>query len=107
MTASRHLLSGLLCGLLLTSCGAIYNHVTAPLDTNMSGHELDVSSDTGRQFRHGTKHVVINSLRVDWGEQGIGQTAKRHGFKQVRYADVEVLSILGIWSQTWLHLYGE
>ena len=37
---------------------------------------------------------------------GIGELGRRGGFDEVFYADLEVRSILGIWTQTWVHVYG-
>ncbi len=46
-------------------------------------------------------------MRVDWGSDGIGDIAKRHGFARVDYADVETLTVLGVWTQQWARVYGE
>jgi hypothetical protein len=84
---------------LLTGC--IYTHVTVPLDANFDRtpvvqREADGSVNTFQYY-----------IRVDWGDAGIGKIGKEHGFKKVHYADLEILRILGIWTQRSVHIYGE
>lgn len=37
---------------------------------------------------------------------GIGCVAKANGLTELYYADLEKLSILGVWTQEWAHVYG-
>jgi hypothetical protein len=46
-------------------------------------------------------------LQVDWGSTAIGDGMRAAGLTRVHYADLETLSILGLWTQRWIHLYGE
>lgn len=86
-----------------TGClaGALYSHVTVPLDVN-----LDRTPVQRDQARSAVKTFQYN-LRVDWGSDGIGDIAKRHGFKRIYYADVETRTVLGIWQERWVLVYGE
>jgi hypothetical protein len=81
--------------------GAIYTHTTVPLDTNFDRtpvfqKEADDSVNTLQYY-----------IRVDWGNAAIGKIAKDHGFQRVYYADLETLSVLGFWTQQFVHIYGE
>ena len=38
--------------------------------------------------------------------KGIGSIAKENGFKEVYYADLRTLSILGVWTQRFVTIYG-
>jgi hypothetical protein len=88
----------------LTGCvsGLIYTHVTVPLDVNLD--RTPVHDDYAREESWNT---IQYYARIDWGSDGIGETAKEHGFTRVDYADLETLSVLGIWTQRWARVYGE
>jgi hypothetical protein len=81
--------------------GAIYSHVTVPLDVNLD--QTPVHQDYGRDSWNTFQYYV----RVDWGSAGIGDIAREYGFTRVHYADVETLSVLGLWTQRWARVYGE
>ena len=99
---------------LLTSCAClamiglsgcttarVYHHVTLPLDVNFRDTpvtDLNAGGNT-KQFRY---YVDFN-----WDSNGIGDIAKKAGFKKVYYADRTVLSVLGIWKQVFVTVYGE
>ena len=44
---------------------------------------------------------------AEWNSNAIGDIAERQGLQTVYYADMEIFSILGIWKDTKLHIYGE
>ncbi len=84
--------------------GVLYTHRVDPLthhytpiqvsqaDENSSGHETEL------QFRYVT---------VLWGENAIGEVARKAGFQTIHYADIERRSILfGIWSRNTVRIYG-
>lgn len=90
-------------GLGSTACrsGAVFTHVVVPLDVNFDRtvvHDDSARDDTKRfQYR----------VRIEWGDQAIGEIARKHGLHTVHYADLEVLSVLGVWTQRWVRIYGE
>jgi hypothetical protein len=86
-----------------TGCvnGLIYTHVTRPLDLNF--HQTEVHQEQSRDSWNTFQYY----LRVDWGSAGLGDIAKKNGFTKIHYADLETLSILGIWTQSYAHVYGE
>jgi hypothetical protein len=83
--------------------GAIYSHVTVPLDVNLD--RTAVHEGEERYFTE-TKNTFDYYIRVDWGSSAIGDIARKHGFSRVDYADLEILTVLGVWSQERVHLYG-
>ncbi len=90
-------------GVLSTSCtsGAVFTHVVVPLDTNFdrTAVQADSARDDTKRFQY--------RVRIEWGDQAIGEIARRHGIHTVHYADVETLSLLGVWTQRWVRIYGE
>lgn len=101
----RLLLALMLCATLpLGSClsGSIYTHTITPLPSDLrstNGGETTATSDT--------KDFNYSYVRIVWGSSGIEEAAKAAGLKEVYFADLETLSILGIWTQRWIHVYGK
>jgi hypothetical protein len=81
--------------------GAIYSHVTVPLDANFDATPVyrGEASDSWKTFQY--------YGRIDWGSTGLAEVAREHGMKRLYYADVETLTILRFWTQRWVHVYGE
>ena len=90
----------LLPALSFTGCGMIYTHITTPLDLNMDRTPIPVVDDDG-DIKHFRYYVDIM-----WGSNAIGDIAKQNGFDEVYFADREFLSVLGIWEQETIHVYG-
>jgi len=83
--------------------GLIYTHVTLPLTTNF--HDTPVGD--GFEASGNVKELRYNAyLRVIWDENSIGSIAKQAGFSEAYYADLETFSILGIWTQYRVRVYG-
>jgi len=80
--------------------GLIYTHTVEPLTTHF--HDTPV---VGTEAAGDTKEIQYY-VRVLWSCNGIGAVAKENGFSKVYYADMETLSVLGIWTQHWVHVYG-
>ena len=81
--------------------GALYSHVTRPLDANFDQTPVHSDSATGDQSS------IQYYVSINWGKSGLGDLAKKHGFTRIHYADLETLSILGIYTQRTAHIYGE
>ena len=90
-------------GLASTACrsGAIFTHVVVPLDANFDRTVVQAGSarDDTKRFQY--------RVRIEWGDQAIGEIASRNGMHTVHYADLETLSVLGVWTQRWVRIYGE
>jgi hypothetical protein len=82
----------------------IYSHVTVPLDTNLNHTPVN---DAPAGYIPDSKNSFQYYIRVDWGSDAIGDIARKHGFSRVDYADLETLTVLWVWSQERVHLYGE
>lgn len=82
--------------------GRLYTHVVEPLDVDYHDSRVEPHHPS----RGDIKRVTYSNLSVLWGTNGIGELGQRAGFTEVLYADLEVFSILGIWTQTWVHVYG-
>lgn len=83
--------------------GAIYSHVTVPLDTNFDA--TPVLTESARESWKTFQYSYY--VRVDWGSTGLAEIAREHGMSRIYYADVETLTILNIWTQRWVRVYGE
>ena len=91
--------------LLLCGCmrGLIYTHATFPLTTHFDRTPVA----DGSHAKGDVKELRYNAyLRVLWDENSIGSIAKQAGFTQIYYADLETFSVLGIWTQYRVHVYG-
>ena len=83
--------------------GFVYTHVTEPLTTHFDRTPVG----DGFVAEGNVKELRYNAyLRVLWDENSIGSIAKEAGFEEIYYADFETFSILGIWTQYSVHVYG-
>lgn len=82
--------------------GLVFHHTVTPLTTNFQRS----AADDGKMGAGDTKHLKLSYIDVIVDSNGIGEVAKKKGLQQVDYADLERLSILGIWTQEWVHVYG-
>jgi hypothetical protein len=101
------LLCALTTALLISGCtfGLLYTHTWTPLTTDM--HETKVAPTTS-----GTgdiKHIVLlyPAFSVAWDDAALGDIAKKRGLQELYYADLEYFSILHIWNDYTVHLYGK
>jgi len=94
-------LAALMLALSMSGCGLIYTHTIKPLDFNLSG------SPCVLQYQEGDiKHFEFDIARVLWDSNAIGDIILLSGMDTVYFADIERLSILGIWNQHTVHVYG-
>jgi len=92
------------CALLLglTGCtGLIYTHIVEPLDVNLN----DTPVFTTRPAKGDVKRIRYY-VEIEWDSRGIGDVAKKAGMTEVYYADLETLTVLGVWTQRFVHVYG-
>jgi len=81
--------------------GWLYSHTTVPLDAN-----YDATPVLGNTSRGDIKKLSYASFDIEWGDSGVGGIVERSQLAEVYYIDIEVLSVLGIWTQRWVHVYG-
>ncbi len=88
---------------LFTGCGQarVYHHVTLPLDVNFNNTPVADSASSGdiKRFQY--------YVDVQWDSNGIGDIARQAGMSKIYYADRTVMSILGVWTQVFVTVYGE
>ncbi len=88
--------------LLPAATGCVYLHVTEPLDVNFARTPAAAQHEGGS-----VKRVSYAWADVQWSTNAIGDIARQNGITRVHYADVETLRILGVWTERWVHVYGE
>lgn len=106
MKTVRLFLSAVGMVLLLLGCttGLIYTHTQQPLTLDMHKTPVVTTSEAGD-----IKHLKIpfTFISVAWDSNAIGDIAKKQGLKEIYFADLETRSILTIWNQYWVHVYGK
>ena len=87
----------------LSGCarGLFFTYTTEPLTTNFNRTLIVDQKVSGS-----VKTLQYNNYRIDWGTMAIGEIAQRAGLDEAYYADVTTMTILGIWTQRWVHVYG-
>lgn len=86
--------------------GAVYTRVKFPLTTDLNRTPAAVDTGGGKIIR--IKEPFSGyGIYAEFNSNAIGEIAKRHGLKTVYYADIERLSILGIWRHDEVIVYGE
>jgi len=88
--------------LLLSGC--LYVHTFQPLTQDM--HRTPVSA----YEKTGTIRLITwplnNAPLVAWGSAAIGEVAKEQGMQEVYFADLEIFSVMRIWNEYTVHVYG-
>ena len=89
--------------LLLSGC--LYVHTFQPLTQDM--HRTPVSA----YEKTGTIRLITwplnNAPLVAWGSAAIGEVAKEQGMQEVYFADLEIFSVMRIWNEYTVHVYGK
>lgn len=87
--------------------GFLYTSMKAPLSTNY--HQTPVASKRVGEAQ--AKYLYIpftyGLVSFSWGDVGLEEAKTMGGIKEVSYADYEVLSILGIYTEFTVYAYGE
>ncbi len=90
-------------GLSFVLSGCIYTHIITPLDVNLNNTPVF----DRRAKKRDTKRVRLPYIDIRWDSNAIGDIMKEHGLTKVYYADLETLSVFGIWTQRFVIVYGE
>ncbi|MEW6743625.1 MAG: hypothetical protein AB1486_12790 [Planctomycetota bacterium] len=90
--------------LFASGCALVYQETVVPLDTNFDS--TPVFTDRTATAEGDVKRIDYY-LSVEWDSNAIGDIARREGFETVYYADIETVSVLGIWNQRIVHIYGK
>jgi hypothetical protein len=81
--------------------GILYQHTMAPLTINHLSTPV-----AGTEGKNDIKHIQLPSVGVMWGDTALNDIAREKGLQELYYADLESLSVLTIWRQDTVHLYG-
>jgi hypothetical protein len=89
--------------LVLAGCtyGILYTHTVTPLTLNQRATPV-----MGAEGENAIKHIQLPYIGIMWGDIALGDVAKAKGLQELYYADLEHLSVLTIWRQSTVHLYG-
>jgi hypothetical protein len=91
--------------LLLSGC--LYVHTVEPLTLNMDRTPVAGVEKSG-SLKLITFPPFCGQYRVAaWDSAAIGDIAKKQGMQEVYFADLETLSILRVWNQYTVHVYGK
>jgi len=86
--------------------GAVYTRIKFPLTANLNQTPAAIDTGNGKIVR--IKEPFSGyGIYAEFNSNAIGEIAKRHGLKTVYYADIERLSILGIWRHDDVIVCGE
>ena len=90
--------------LLVSGCmsGVIYTHTWQPLTVDMDRTRVVSTGGSGD-----IKHIAIYMASVAWDSAAIGDIAKKQGLHELYFADLETFSVLRIWNQYTVHVYGQ
>jgi len=88
--------------------GLIYSDVKAPLTVNY--HGTPVGSAASKSGSKKTKYLWIPipfvPLRFGWDEAEVSTIARENGITEIAYADYQIMSILGIYQEFTVQVYG-
>jgi hypothetical protein len=82
--------------------GILYQHTVEPLTINHLA-----APAAGVEGKSDIKHIQLPYVGVMWGDTALGDIAREKGLQELYYADLEYLSVLTIWRQYTVHLYGK
>lgn len=85
--------------------GAVFRHTTEPLDVNFDATPV-------HRGKRGTSHKTLVipypvRMQFEWGSTAVGDAMRAKDMTRVYYADIETLSFMGLWTQQWIHIYGD
>ncbi len=85
--------------------GAIYTEIKAPLTVNF--HNTPVGAPNKKYSQKYTRYLnIFGYVSVAWDEAAIGEIAREGGITEIAYADYQVKSILGIYGEFQINVYG-
>jgi hypothetical protein len=87
--------------------GCIYVHTLQPLTMNMDRTPVSQAEKQGVARVISFPHYPGKTDLVAWGNVAIGQVAKEQGMQEVYFADLEIFSVLRIWNEYTVHVYGK
>ena len=86
--------------------GYLYTHVRIPYTINLDKTPASAAQAAGKILQI-NEPLSGYGLYAKFNSNAIGDIAQSQGFKKVYFADMEIFSILGIWRDETIHVYGE
>ncbi len=84
--------------------GLVVTRIVEPLDTDMNATQAHLDSHPGRGS---VKHFEYSYVELFWGSNGVADVMRAHEMKQGDYADLETFSVMGVWNQYTVRVYGK
>ena len=84
--------------------GIVFKHIRVPLSEDLVNSPVIGEHAGGMIVQF---YEPVSGFSVEWNSNAIGDVAKRSGLKKVYFADMEIFSVLGIWTYRKVHVYGE
>jgi hypothetical protein len=93
--------------LMLVLSGCLYTHTREPLTVDMHRTPVTSVEKEGSVKLISFPPIIGNYRLIAWGSAAIGDVAKKEGMQEIYYADLEVFSVLRIWNEYTVHVYGK
>jgi hypothetical protein len=86
--------------------GILFSSFKAPLTTDF--HNTSVSADLkmGKKKSYYFYDPLVTRLNFAWGDVDVPDIARMAGINEVSYAECELMSILGIYAEFTVYVYG-
>jgi len=87
--------------------GTLITNYKAPLTVNYNGNPAGSNTKKYSMSQtHWFWDFILTGLRIGWGDVDIESIARKANMSEVSFADYEFLSILGVYAQFTVNLYG-
>lgn len=86
--------------------GIVFKHIKVPLSEDLVNTPV-IEIHTEGKIVQVTEPLSGYGLYARWDSNAIGDIAQRYGLKKVYFADMEIFSILGIWTEEKVLIYGK
>ncbi len=87
--------------------GCFYTHTFQPLTTDVHHTPVTNVEKQGSITLITFPPITGNYNLVAWGSAAIGDVAKKENMREIYFADLEVFSVLHVWNQYTVHVYGK
>ncbi len=85
--------------------GGLFTRYKAPLTTQYN--QTAVCEKSGSTSSLYVRDIIVTGLDIGWGKADIATAARNGGLQTVKYADYEILAVLGAFGRFTVTVYGE
>jgi len=82
-------------------------HTVQPLTSDMHRTPMSTVEKQGTISIIGLPPMFGSAKVLAWGGAATGDVAKKEGMREIYYSELETLSILMIWNEYTVHVYGK